>query len=170
MAYWIHEDGRTVGPLRAIEVLERAKPWTLVSHNQDWVRCDRHPDFAHLVDHATALVQPVGEPRDGLQNSAANSGHGRNDEGVLGKRDIEYWVLFPGRTSPKGPCSHEEIRGLEGPDFRVLCGEHWVRLEDHPDFSRLAAPESGSTRNTRSLIGPVKLTVPSTTVPSVRLY
>ena len=45
MGYWIHENGETIGPLRAVELLKRAIPETLVSHGQKWVLFDEHPDF-----------------------------------------------------------------------------------------------------------------------------
>ena len=60
MAYWIHENGETIGPLRAIEILERAQPDTLVSQGQEWVKFADHPDFL-----------PIDEPdlREGLRDS-----------------------------------------------------------------------------------------------------
>ena len=48
MAYWIHENGKTIGPFRAIEILQKAKPETLVSHGQEWLELGEHPDFRSL--------------------------------------------------------------------------------------------------------------------------
>jgi hypothetical protein len=36
MAYWIHENGETVGPMRAIDVLRRATPSTRVCDGKIW--------------------------------------------------------------------------------------------------------------------------------------
>lgn len=46
MPYWIHENGETIGPFSAQDVLHRAKPETLVSNGQEWIRFDQHPRFA----------------------------------------------------------------------------------------------------------------------------
>lgn len=40
MPYWIHEDGEVIGPMRAIDVLRRARPSTRVSDGESWFRLD----------------------------------------------------------------------------------------------------------------------------------
>jgi len=36
MAYWIHENGETLGPMRAIDVLRRATPSTRICDGKIW--------------------------------------------------------------------------------------------------------------------------------------
>jgi hypothetical protein len=50
MAYWIYENGETVGPLNKEEVVQRAGPDTPVSHGQEWVKLEQHPDFAKPLE------------------------------------------------------------------------------------------------------------------------
>jgi len=57
MAYWIFENGETVGPLRAVEVLEHAGPETLVSHGERWIRLREHPDFGQSVPPDVTLSE-----------------------------------------------------------------------------------------------------------------
>lgn len=40
MPYWIHEDGETKGPMRAVDVLRRARPTTMVSDGDSWFRLE----------------------------------------------------------------------------------------------------------------------------------
>ncbi len=40
MAYWIHENDETKGPMRAVDVLRRARPSTMVSDGETWFRLD----------------------------------------------------------------------------------------------------------------------------------
>jgi hypothetical protein len=46
MPYWIHENGETTGPMRAIEVLRRALPTTRVCDGENWFYLDGAPDLA----------------------------------------------------------------------------------------------------------------------------
>ena len=50
MAYWIHENGETLGPMRAIDVLRRATPSTRICDGEIWFLLD---DEDHAV-HADA--------------------------------------------------------------------------------------------------------------------
>lgn len=50
MAYWIHENGETIGPLRREQVLQQAGPGTPVSDGGEWINLGQHPDFATLPD------------------------------------------------------------------------------------------------------------------------
>lgn len=36
MPYWIHDNGETLGPMRAIDVLRRATPTTRVCDGETW--------------------------------------------------------------------------------------------------------------------------------------
>ncbi len=40
MPYWIHEDGEVIGPMRAIDVLRRARPSLQVSDGESWFLVD----------------------------------------------------------------------------------------------------------------------------------
>jgi hypothetical protein len=40
MPYWIHEDGELIGPMRAIDVLRRARPSLQVSDGENWFQVD----------------------------------------------------------------------------------------------------------------------------------
>ena len=40
MPYWIQENDETQGPMRAIDVLRRAHPSTMVSDGESWFRLD----------------------------------------------------------------------------------------------------------------------------------
>ena len=40
MPYWIHENGETQGPMRAVDVLRRARPSTMISDGESWFRLD----------------------------------------------------------------------------------------------------------------------------------
>jgi hypothetical protein len=44
MPYWIHENGETIGPMRAIDVLRRATPSTRVCDGEIWFRLDDEGD------------------------------------------------------------------------------------------------------------------------------
>lgn len=93
MAYWIHENGETIGPLRAVEVLDRARVSTLVSCDQQWLRLDQHPDFAALVslqsqprsliDDRSDVVFQLEEPASGhgptSRNEATDAGMTKTD-------------------------------------------------------------------------------------------
>jgi hypothetical protein len=43
MPYWILENGETIGPMRAIDVLRRARPTTQVSDGESWFCLDDPP-------------------------------------------------------------------------------------------------------------------------------
>lgn len=46
MPYWIHDNGETIGPMRAIDVLRRAQPTTRVCDGQNWFWLDEGPDLS----------------------------------------------------------------------------------------------------------------------------
>jgi hypothetical protein len=52
MPYWIHDNGETLGPMRAIDVLRRAQPTTRICDGETWFRLD---------DGATGHDAPYGE-------------------------------------------------------------------------------------------------------------
>jgi hypothetical protein len=58
MPYWIHEDGETIGPMRAIDVLRRARPTTLVSDGQEWFRLDDDLDAHDAPAAARTPAKP----------------------------------------------------------------------------------------------------------------
>lgn len=43
MPYWIHDNGETTGPMRAIDVLRRAQPTTRVCDGENWFYLDESP-------------------------------------------------------------------------------------------------------------------------------
>ncbi len=59
MPYWIHENGETTGPMRAIDVLRRATPGVQVSDGQVWFRLDDPADDGNQIPPDT----DHGEPR-----------------------------------------------------------------------------------------------------------
>ena len=63
MPYWIHDNGETVGPMRAIDVLRRAQPTTRVCDGETWFRLDEGPD-------AGDTPPPESEPREGGRSRA----------------------------------------------------------------------------------------------------
>jgi hypothetical protein len=46
MPYWIHDNGETFGPMRAIDVLRRAQPTTRVCDGENWFYLDGGPELA----------------------------------------------------------------------------------------------------------------------------
>lgn len=46
MPYWIHDNGETIGPMRAIDVLRRAQPTTRVGNGEKWFDLDGGPELA----------------------------------------------------------------------------------------------------------------------------
>ncbi len=46
MPYWIHDNGETTGPMRAIDVLRRAQPTTRVCDGENWFYLDGGPELA----------------------------------------------------------------------------------------------------------------------------
>lgn len=40
MPYWIHDNGETIGPMRAIDVLRRAQPTTRICDGENWFWLD----------------------------------------------------------------------------------------------------------------------------------
>ena len=62
MAYWIFENGESIGPLDAQEVVERAQADSQVSHGQEWVPFRKHPDFGHVVSTISAPRRPGPAP------------------------------------------------------------------------------------------------------------
>jgi hypothetical protein len=58
MPYWIHEDGETIGPMRAIDVLRRARPTTLVSDGKEWFHLEDDLDAHETAAAAGAPAKP----------------------------------------------------------------------------------------------------------------
>jgi ubiquitin-protein ligase len=117
MAYWIYEDGHTVGPLEAPEVLDRAKPDTQVSNGHDWVRLDQHPDFAYL---ATPDVIPDPPPQETTRPIP---------DGPV------YWIH--NHDTPVGPLSPAEVIERSGADTMVSHEDEYLPFRMHPDFSHV---------------------------------
>lgn len=46
MPYWIHDNGETLGPMRAIDVLRRAQPTTRVCDGETWFWLEEGPDMS----------------------------------------------------------------------------------------------------------------------------
>jgi len=46
MPYWIHDNGETTGPMRAIDVLRRAQPSTRVCDGETWFYLDGGPELS----------------------------------------------------------------------------------------------------------------------------
>jgi len=46
MPYWIHDNGETTGPMRAIDVLRRAQPTTRVCDGENWFYLDGSPELS----------------------------------------------------------------------------------------------------------------------------
>ncbi len=58
MPYWILENGETIGPMKAIDVLRRAQPTTQVSDGQSWF-CLEDPQ---MVGASVSQDTDHGEP------------------------------------------------------------------------------------------------------------
>jgi ubiquitin-protein ligase len=117
MAYWIYEDGHTVGPLEAPEVLDRAKPDTQVSNGNDWVRLDQHPDFAYLV---TPDITPEPTPQESTRPTP---------DGPM------YWIH--NHDTPIGPLAPAEVIKRSGADTMVSHEDEFLPFRMHPDFSHV---------------------------------
>ena len=46
MPYWIHDNGETIGPMTAIDVLRRALPTTRICDGETWFYLDGEPELA----------------------------------------------------------------------------------------------------------------------------
>jgi hypothetical protein len=46
MPYWIHDNGETIGPMRAIDVLRRAQPTTRVCDGENWFWLEEGTDLS----------------------------------------------------------------------------------------------------------------------------
>ncbi|GEM_PF-3492806 len=68
MPYWIYEKGEPIGPLRFEDVVKRAKPVSLVSHNREWLPFSEHPDFSNT----DRQLPPGGAPHVGGVKSKAD--------------------------------------------------------------------------------------------------
>ena len=134
MAYWIHENGETIGPLRAIEVLERAQPETLVSHGQQWLPLRDHPDFSTSIAAALS-TNPNPLPKSGDRGSKLEVPlREKTDSPEVDDSNRQYWVLWPFSFSAKGPYSHEKVARELPVKILVRCGENWLPKDRHPDF------------------------------------
>lgn len=134
MAYWIFENDEVIGPLRAIEVLDRATRKTLVTFGQGWVPLKDHQDFAAVVssDLPNALDNDAS-----IQNASTHEGS--HDAGAKGNRNSDtgtgsYWVWDPVTGQATGPFGHEIVSGLHDHGAFVSCGSEWVELRNHPAF------------------------------------
>lgn len=61
MPYWIHENGETIGPLRAIDVLRRATPGIQVSDGQEWFQLDDTADDGQHRPPDTDHGEPISD-------------------------------------------------------------------------------------------------------------
>lgn len=62
MPYWIHDNGETLGPMRAIDVLRRAQSTTRVCDGQTWFWLEEGPDMSEqrLPDSESVESQQTG--------------------------------------------------------------------------------------------------------------
>ena len=72
MAYWIHENGETLGPMRAIDVLRRATPSTRVCDGKIW--------FVLEGDEESDLAAEIGEQSSNPEHVVISIGRSRADE------------------------------------------------------------------------------------------
>jgi hypothetical protein len=72
IAYWIYENGETIGPLRREQVLQQAGPGTPVSDGGEWIELGQHPDFAKPPESPSAPppVPPPASPPEPEQPTA----------------------------------------------------------------------------------------------------
>ena len=139
MAYWIFENDETIGPLRAVEVMERGDPGTMVSHGQEWVRLDEHPDFAapHRQGESSKSVTPPDI------NSAGRKGEPVKPQSSPSLREdllqSNYWVLHRKSNGPMGPYTREKIMGFGIRNLKVSYRDEWLKIGDHPDFKDLVS-------------------------------
>ena len=134
MAYWIHENGETLGPFRGNEVLDRAKPETLISHGEQWLRFEEHPDFTHLVQLVSQQASPSRSGSDVHEQAVeAVELDARLDSADAGETNL-YWTWVRGSGPPTGPHTHQEVTRAAGNGLLVRDGERWVNFSDHPDF------------------------------------
>lgn len=127
MAYWIFENGQPVGPLTALEVIQRARTDTLVSHGRTWVRMDRHPDFG-AIDR-------------GSSNPPATSSQ---PSGSIGPGGRCYWIYLEGRSI--GPLDGQAVLQRARPETPVSFNRQWIALHRHPDFAGLSAGPASPSR------------------------
>lgn len=120
MAYWIHENGETIGPLKAVEVLERAQPRTLVSNGQEWVRFDEHPAFPSCSSEEpkAARVREVRPTMDEI------------DKG-------EFWIWEHGQAY--GPLNANGVLARANGKTLVSLGQEWKSIAEHPVFCKFAS-------------------------------
>lgn len=132
MAYWIHENGETIGPLKAIEILERAQPETLVSHGQEWVRLSHHPDFTYVANARPS--EPPSEPKAiaTLSEQELMPDDKKKTTASIGNPETQFWIQENSETT--GPFSGAEICCVAGTGTLVSHGQQWVRFELHPAF------------------------------------
>jgi hypothetical protein len=116
MAYWIHENGKTIGPFRVVEVLDRAGPDTLVSHGQQWFKLSEHPDLG-ANPRAYGPSADVASPEQS-QDARRN-----------------FWLYIDGETY--GPMAAKTVIEHYRAGALVSHGETWVEIADHPGFSHL---------------------------------
>lgn len=58
MAYWIHENGETLGPMRAIDVLRRATPSTRICDGKVWFTLEGPEESDLAVDLENEPTKP----------------------------------------------------------------------------------------------------------------
>jgi hypothetical protein len=152
MAYWIHENGETVGPLRGNEVLDRAKPDTLISHGEQWLGFDEHPDFAHLVQLVSSRAT-TNQQDPAIDGQAAESAHAqeRVDAVESDERDL-YWTWIRGSGPPTGPHTHQEVMNRMDIGLMVRDGDRWVTRAKHPDFQISYKPKRKTSTWLRAVI------------------
>ena len=58
MPYWIHENGETLGPMQAIDVLRRATPTTRVCDGEVWFLLDDDEEASHGAGNTDEPAKP----------------------------------------------------------------------------------------------------------------
>lgn len=127
MAYWIFENGDTIGPFRAVEVLEHASPRTLIKDGDGWVRLDQHRDFS-MLDFDGSSMPPINPPLELTEK----------------KNNTVYWIHENGQSI--GPLNIQEVLRIAAPDSLVSFGQGWRSLREHPDFGHEPSSEPVSVR------------------------
>lgn len=134
MAYWIYENGETIGPLRAIDVLQRAQSKTLVSLGQTWVKFADHPDFSAATTRPISTNANQRPEATGQRPEVKVPSQRAGNPSLADYSARQYWVLWPFSFSARGPYSHVTVAYELPSKILVRCGEKWIPRDRHPDF------------------------------------
>ena len=140
MAYWIHENGETTGPYRAIDVLQKAEPETLVSHGQEWLKLREHPDFSHNGPRPSQPPkgQTSGESKLGSvvqanhDQTAIKGDLQQHHQSPPSSNERVYWIAENGTVT--GPFSKVDTISRSKPTTLIRYEDRWVRFDQHPHF------------------------------------